>query len=640
MALTLVSILLASPLTLAAPQASPSARGGACGARPGYSLPVTGRGPAPRPGGPLGRPIAPPSPGAGGWRTWWTYNADGYMGLRAALRGPAPIDDGTMQGSTGSSGLGARVREEVLPALIAVLEEDESAGLNAEVLLALGRIGPVDGAADATERFVAAMGSGNRALAETATLSLGVYGGRTALLGLAEVLGDTREGRKLAGGHRVTDRQRALAAYGLALSVRHSNADMQRFAAHHLLRAFADAPASPADVAVATALALSTLDISADAPAGADLPATVSRAALIEALIAKFEDRSASRELRAQLPVALARIGAPADAATRDRVASFLCELAAVRSTQPPAVVQGALLGLGLVGDADGDATDARIRTTIAARLHDGDGETRGLSALALARVGARPGRSDAGADPYAATAEVREVLVGLLEKGAYTQRGWTALAAGTLARELADKRPLSAQDLGLLASRLEDEGSPETVAALATAAGLARSPTAASVLLAKLEESSDDELRADLVMALGLTGNRDALTELHAIVEDALHKPELLLRTATALVLLGDESRVTRLLALARECDCTGSRVALTHALGYAGDARALDTLLGSLRDEKAREIERASAAAALGRLAAADDEPFGLRFALDLSYGAAPETLARGSTAVADQD
>ena len=100
-------------------------------------------------------------------------------------------------------------------------------------------------------------------------------------------------------------------------------------------------------------------------------------------------------------------------------------------------------------------------------------------------------------------------------------------------------------------------------------------------------------------------------------------------MQTSLALALLDDPTLVERLLAQREECDCLVSWAGTAMALGRTGDARAVEPLIASLRDESATEGKRSWAALALGLMADKDKKPWTSRLSTNLNYVANPATL-----------
>src|SRR6185295_16151721 len=101
--------------------------------------------------------------------------------------------------------------------------------------------------------------------------------------------------------------------------------------------------------------------------------ATASRETQLECLLALLADTSADRWVRAHVPGALARLSNGAMEKVRDEIARALLDRISVHAHDRDEVVQGCVLALGALGDADKDEMDVKIRTTLKAVAKDGD---------------------------------------------------------------------------------------------------------------------------------------------------------------------------------------------------------------------------------------------------------------------------
>ena len=499
--------------------------------------------------------------------------------------------------------------------------QDSGAGdeLKNSALLALARIGELEGSelddSAMVRLFVEHLAHEHSGVAENACVALGVLGHASGVPVLAAIANDTDEGRKICGRTSIPTYLRAFAAYGLGLiGERSSIVDVRRYAANELMLALED-DARRNDVRVACVIGLGLVDVD-------------DSNVVTELLLELFEDKREDDAVRAHAATSMARHLAATSDELRAKVTKELIRATHDRSKEPNAVRQSCVIALGLVGDADEDAADERIRAALMKAVGGKDQMSRSFAVMSLAEVGARAGEGEG--DPYAGSGEIRAFLLKNLARGKSATKPWTALALGVLGRELAfDGVNLPAADVIALRMTLEDEKSPHELAALGLGAGLCGDVDATEYLVERLGKTGDRELISHIAVALGLTGSREAIEPLHVTLRDAKHDLEMMRETAIALVLLHDSDLVPELLALLDECECSQSQSAVASALGHTGDARVVSPLVEMLSDDTRPERTRTWAAHALGLVADKEALPWSSRISVDLNYRANPSSL-----------
>jgi HEAT repeat protein len=578
------------------------------------------------------------------WQIWWEYNQDAFVPLREAVLRPEPRtgDDELFLGEAQAPQLPAPrevgpelTHERIVPALIELLRTASTTDVTASAMLALGRIGedPRQAGSHAVQDAIAAqLGHPNIEVAEFATIALGALASESAAPLLVEIASDTRAGRALTGRDSVSPRQRAFAAYGLALTGHLSpSADVRRYAVHHLNKILASERTSTHDLEVACTVGLGLLAVEGPRAAlEADaLPPSASREALVVELLDLFEDKSEERLLRAHVPTAIARLIEGEDGPLKRTVAERLLTGIAKRSGDKKREVrQGCVVALGLIGDSDGDPLDEDIRASLLRAAEDGDVLSRRYAIIALAQVASRPGRG--AGDPLAGAADVKQFLFKGLERGASNLRPWHALAIGILGRNLqAQGRPLKPEEAAALRKELVDCRSAEYAGAYSLASAILKDRMSTDAVLEQFERFQDDAVRGHCALALGVLGADRSVERLRAVLRESLHRPEVLRQAATALALMGDRSLVADLVGLLATDDCQLALSSAATALGMCGDRQAVEPLLGLL-DAKHTSGVRATAALALGRLADRELLPWSSVFSRASNYGAGPQSLA----------
>jgi len=597
------------------------------------------------------------------WTQWWHYNRAPYLALKAHVFAQATLS-GSEEFELGAGQTMYRrgilrptdeeVRAQVVPALLERLRRERARDIQSSALIALAKIGAKIGAldeasdAELTRAFLPFLADGDQEVAETAAIALGILGREASLAPLFALLQDSPVGRELVGTTEVPYRTRSFAAYGLGLlgSRSEDNALRQRIA-EGLVAVLESQRFSTRDVEVAAVTAFGLIRIdgrpavpprSAAGDHGPYSRHVVSRRAQIAYLAGLFEaSRKTGKKLvRAHAATALARLAGKGPDDLKALVAPLLLGTLGVHAKEPIEVEQACTLALGILGDADDDKLDEKIRATLERLLRTGRPLTRGFAAIALAKVGARPGF---GASPIAGTAACRRALLSSLARGSTLQKPWAALALGVLGHGLLEHGVAPDPGVGqALRAVAADCRRPHEIGAYAVALGLRRDPESLKLLLDKLEFFAADEARAPIAVALGLQGERAAIGPILAILKDSKFRPDLIAESAIGLALLGDKTVVPELLEMLKSARSLASQASIATALGLIGDRRSIEPLLAMLGNEGLTDTARAFAVVSLGSVCDPRSLPWNTPIALDVNYRALTSTLVGNSTGVLD--
>jgi HEAT repeat protein len=631
----------------------------------GPSTPVSPTAPT-TPGGPSGPqggsgPLGPISQSGGGdlgpdltgWSFWWEFNKAPYLDLKNRIHTP-----GTITGNPGFFlGQGdrtaaidrlrptaAQIHGKVVPALLAILDGESNPDIVTACLIALAKIGDIpdeNGESILKDRIEERLGDPEAEVVETAAVALGILGHERSIPTLFEILGDSPAGRKLVDRGEVPWRARAFAAFGLGV-IGSRIADRER--EQEIVRVLTDTLESDdsrnRDIQVACLISLGlvpldTIGVPDDLPEG-ELGPEVSRTAQLDYLLGFLDDSAEHKLVRAHVPTALCRLltapGMPPELRDRykSRIAEALLKRLGRRNGEEREVVQSAALALGLLGDADDDPIDRRIRAVLAAVPKEvKDAQARSFSLIAMASI-AGNGTIDAESD--AGIAEAHRYLVGQFVRGKSRQRPWAGLAIGVLGNELArsDRAPETVRELALvLRTALAEERNPEILGALALGTALLGDAGSIEQLLQLLARLNDDTARGYVAVALGLLGERAAVEPIQRVLRESKYRPELLRQAAIALGLLGDKDVVDSLRTMLSTSKTLACQAAVSGALGFIGDRRSIDPLLAMLENKQHTPLARAFAVAALGIVADDDPLPWNSAIGIDLNYRASTATL-----------
>jgi HEAT repeat protein len=574
------------------------------------------------------------------WRHWWDLNKEPYLGLRTAVRSAGVLtgsDDFFLGGGPdfgdrpGARVTDASFQSEILPALLARLDEERSTGLLATTLLALGEAGSGrDGADECLAQLISFADDGRAPVAEAATIALGVLA-HPGSLDVLEGLLSCRTGwlaneYGLDFGAHVPTRQRAFAAYALGLVAAETDDYVRTRIVNRLTSEIMNEAhgADEVQAAAVLALGLAPLPISHrpfDATRRPQVQMT--RQEQVRWLLGALDESRLPTRVRAMVPTSLGRLlrDVSEDVEARDVTVQRLVALLRPRSGERPQVRRSCALALGWVADCDDDELDTAAREAlIEAATELADQQTRHFALIALGRAAGRPG---SGNEPLAGVAEVRKMLGRTLARGSTPVRPWSALAIAVLERSLDDLRQPSSDDMKVaLRAALRAARTPDETGALAIAVGITRNPEAARALREKLGQLRDDQARADVAVALGMVGDASVMERLRALIEDSRTRAVLQEAAATGLVLIGDKAAAATLAELFEEAKSQASQVSLLAALGRTGDARSVDLLRKTATSSEHTSGTRAAAISALGCIAERADLPWTAHLSVGASY------------------
>ena len=597
------------------------------------------------PGGGVGSPGAPGSPGvpagpitAGGtagpdltqWSFWWEFNKDPYLALKSSIFNSVPLtgtDDfflGHGQQDQARDVLKPTAHDlktKVVPALLNMLEKETNNDIITGSMMALAKIGNMDGEFQFQYNFIPFLKDSNQEIAETAALALGILGEVESVEMLIDLATDGEKGRKLVGEISVPGRTRAFSTYALGLIGEKSQDEVMRLRVSHALRdIYLLDDSSYRDIKVAAIVSLSLVDLKHD----------TDQLAVVAFLMDILRNQGVDKFVRAHVPeaVVLNLRGVLDFHDQKLEVANEFVNLLGVHSKESKEVQQSCTLALGLLGTSDDQKVNSNIREMLMKLPeHVNDQQTRNFALIALAYSNSTVGL---GPDSFAGVQETYKYFMRQLARGKSVQKAWAGLSAGILVNRLEHQGfPVPTSWRKSIVDALRMEKQPERLGALAVAIGLAGGPDAGEVLLDKVKTTQDDEAKGYLCIGLGLLGERKAIEYIQEVVEKSKYRPLLLQQAAISLGLMGDYNLVPYLTATLENSTSLASQASIVQALGFIGDARSIDSLVGMLEDKQVTDRGRGFAAAALGMVAERNLLPWNNSLSCDLNYRASTFTL-----------
>ena len=573
------------------------------------------------------------------WDVWWHYNRGAYIDLEGDLaRGVVgaantPLSPGDSPANSSARRPGQRragiseslVARSLHPSLVAEFAKQQSFVHEHALMMALARLGPVEGGTDLVPLFTRRLFTGNAWVREGAVVALGVLGTGDAAIALSELVQDTTNGRAYVAKRSVPTRLRSLAAESLGLcAARCSDVGPLQLAIHHLEPILVDRKADT-DLRVASAVGLA---IAAKPLVARPLEDQVDFDGLTVSVLELFTERRLDHALEAQLPIVLGRCAQHVTPVRREQTAFELVRLLDPKSRTRTETRRAATVALGSVGDSDEDTLDRRIRRTLMLALDDRDRGVRSLAPIALGQVGSRAGTGAGHA--RAGVGDATGMLMDALRTSKALDQPWIGLGMGVLGNRLREDHlavdPHAQTEITNLVGKVKVI---ERTGTVALAAGLVRAPESAAVIRYRYGKMHAFGWRGRMTTALGMLGDASFLKEMRVGTKEGHHDPEWMEGAAIGRALLGDETVVPDLLVTYDSCHCTTSRYATTRALAWVGDVRAVGTLLEVALDPDLAAWDRAYAAEALGWIADRDPRPWKSWLTSDLVHPATPVTL-----------
>jgi HEAT repeat protein len=558
------------------------------------------------------------------WAFWWEFNKVHFCpGLRAKRRPQGAWGSGIERESRWPTR--SDVEGKVIPALSSALEASQNVEVNAALLIALGRTGDPLDSTESLKVLRDAAQSDVQELQLAGILALGLFGDPRSVPDLLAILNDTPVANGLDGS---SESVRAYAACALGL-LGSSAADegVRRAIVASLVGAFEDDDSPTDDVKVACLIALGFVPLNeTTAPDRNRSSLPTSHAKQCAYLLAALHDTDLPTSIRAQAPLALSHLfrqrrSEESRAAVESAV---LKQLATSTDTAgDERIAESCALALGQLGASGPSEFDARIRKALIGLSSEGTRtQLYGFAIIALAQLAGQ--RSSLG--DHETQREIASHLEAQLAREDMKRGPWAGLAAGLFARTAGAETPTSL--IEALKTKFSKERTP-LAAAYAIGVGLSGDSKLVPVLLAKLNDSKNDDTRGCTGLALGMLGARDTRASLIELFEENRYRQPLLERLALALGQLGGKTSLDFLLGRIPGVLGKPLQSSIALAISDLDDRRAIGPLCTMLADERLEPRARALAATALGLLASKRPLPWHDEFAAYFNYRAATKSL-----------
>lgn len=558
------------------------------------------------------------------WVYWWEFNKDRFLRIKDRIwsgtattatedielgRGAAAMATETLRPSPSD------VQQRILPALREALHDSSSSrDILSSALIAIARTARDDEALRDLRKFLA---HDDQEVKETAVIALGITKRESTLDELLEIVADTPRARRLCKRTELRFRERSFAAYAAGLIANGSTKLELKQRVFDSMRAILQSKKpSRRDVKAGAIQAIRILRIP-DGQKGQLLRDEAQRF-----LIATSQNKSLYEGIRAHALDALARIGssvgernAKGRAAILARAHEVLRKKDARRNLQ-----RAACLLLGQLASQD----DVRSHALLEASWKNArDVQVKRFAMIALGMIG---------------SSEAKSFLRKRLLKAKTEAKPWVALSLALAVHE--SKASTEAQTIAHeVRKTYQATSNPDTRSGLAIALGIMQDRDADDMLLAGFQRHrKNDEAAGYHALALGMIGSQMAKEDIRVALRNAERRELLLSQGATALGLLGDKRVAMDLVERLSDDNTVAVSASLSQAIGFIGDRRTIDPVISLLRDRKAKQIPRAFAAVALGRIGDGARLPWNSAIARNLNYRANFETLTGSGTGIPD--
>ena len=578
---------------------------------PGPGPGTTGGGGGPTTGGPGGGVGSP----SNSWELWWAFNRERYIPrhsimMTEQLSGAPGFYAGrgkNVEGLDRGPILSEQARQEILPILAAALRDDSSEVVDSAAV-AIARATQASAAGPFLGLIRSVLDHPERTPREAAVLGLGILGNEHATADLIAILHDTPEGRKLFGSPESIDVfHRGLAALALGF--------LDKPEATAALYQIAQSPLTDRELATAAVLALGMHKNSA--------------ASIVPNLAKLWDNPMFDREVKAQIPIAIQRLPGSSARALMIRFVETLADKKA-----PNSLRRSCAIALGNLARPD----DREVLAALFAAMNgDTDALVRSFACMAVGRIAESHGVLN---DPES-TGEIyydmhRNLLRLVFSRKHKTLQPFAAISLSLMLRgrgvaELPSEGTTLAQVASTkLLDALQAETDPSVQGALGIALGLIGEGQFASELHARMLATANRAVQGNLAIAVGLLQYSEAIPDLRQLLDDRGTSQSYRLDIARALGLLHDVEFQNELITMLETAKDLPSAAAASKALGLVGDKRSAQPLLTLVTDREQTQMRRAFAVVALGILAEKTPYPWNIQYSIDANYSLPNRSLA----------
>ncbi len=541
-------------------------------------------------------------PGYEIWEFWWENNKDPFLNLKGRMIKTSNVSGsvGVLTGRGRKSDAGtsrrpsaAQIATDVVPAFLELMKASTDRDILDSTVLALGRIGRPETAAEIIEAARPLLRHGELSVRSSATLALGVLGSDASLELLNEILSDSSKGRTAVGQSQVSDLVRAFAALAMGLIDTPEAIDTLT----NTINSLTDADK---DIKVCSIVALGLME-NDDSPRA------------IEFLTKKLGDRKLDQTIRSYIPTSLGKLAHPGNTAVVDALLSTFSN----KDTEN-LVRQSAAIALGRLATT----SNGEVIEVLSDYIEEGkDMQTRHFAFISLAKIGARDETPDERADVHKQLINLFTNEMSSRKASAKTNRSWAAIAGALYGRTHADAQ---VEIVDRLKTGYDDEKNPSYKSAYAVALGLMNVRDMGEQIFDDFNSSQDQDLKGYCAVALGLMRYVEAADALRGLVQNKTITPTFRLQTATGLGLMGDEQAVDVLIDTLQAAETLGVSSAVAKALGLIGDKQAIAPLKDLAANKDKTKLTRAFACVALGIVGEKTELPWNTRISEDNNYRA----------------
>jgi len=507
-----------------------------------------------------------------------------------------------------------QIQNIIVPALIALVEEEDDRDIATAVMIALAKIGEQPD--KSREIFETNIDAQVQEVSETAALSYGILKDELSIPMLTALLGDAKEAQKAVGRSEVPLRSRTFAAYSLGLVGRASTDEKIKLEiADILYQTLITDESAAKDIRVACVISIGVLD----------LPEPTEMVSKLSELLEADED---DHLVLAHVPNAMAKLLAnvPAGDATRNAAIDSFIKILKNKPKRQVMIRQSTVQAIGMVAIAGDDRNKDIFKSLTDISKKGKDQQMKHYTAISLAYLGV--------ADPGEIRDDVTKFLMDNMKKSSTPFEPWCGLSLGVMAFMLNDaNQAIHPIAMEATLNKFRKTRAPERKAAYAIALGLMGNEVAKNDIRDSMDRVNDSAFRGYAAIALGLLNAKEHMPYISEVVDESKRDPDLLKQASIGLGLMKDRNAVGKLLAYLTPEDGKRPRLAVLSAvataLGFIGDKQSVQPLVDTMSNDRLTTLGRAFAAVALGMVADKDSLPWNSVFGEDLNYRAAVSTL-----------
>lgn len=550
------------------------------------------------------------------WTFWWEFNKDRYLNIKRHIHKNTPT---TAEEDFDLDILGKKnakitidkniVKTKIFPILIQVLEDPtRSPDEYSSALVALGKIGYEDINVDLSIKAITNfLSNKNQEVAETAALSLGILGLGKSLDILTNIALDTPEGKRLTQSTQVPIRTRAFAAYGIGIIASKSIQKVKDDATNVLLTLLHSDHTASNDCKVAAIQGLSIVSSLSDD---------------IYVSLTEQIKREKNDVIKAHAYTAYARM---LRSISNLSTASNYVELMLTEILDKTEGIYTRLSKIQLLGITPTlqVITELKFKILKKAYLNSKTAQEKYFALISMGQLRTTE-----------ALIELQQILI----KDQKQYKPWAALAIGICLYENNVNEKNYNESISILEELIANDAAAERKGAYVIALGLMKADMSAQLVTRDMLESNIQQYVGYCALSLGLMNSKVYSNTLLDKLKTSKRYPEQLQNVAIGTVLTDNKDALATLVEMLKTANVTSVYASIANALGFIGDARAIEPLVKMTMDTKLSSEARAFAIVALGIIGDRSEFNWNVPYSENCNYRANTSTFTGSGKGILD--